>query len=615
MATLFLAFSPSREPLNLTEATWEAVREAMGERCPGTLKKFISDSFCCLVGGEDGHVVEAPDLFLVADGHPLPSEPNPRYSGRPTLEGLANAWRKKREAILPGLDGSFAFCVIDPSTPELTLVRDPFGSRPLLWTEWKGRVFVASECKILVALGIPLSISREALQEVLVYRWITGNQHLLDPLRQVPQASVVKVREGPVVEERRYWRFPFEPEENGDGAIARYRDLAEKALQESIADVAGGREGVGVLLSGGVDSSVLAALTRKTVGRCIGFAARISDSPNIELDRALLVARHLGIECQVVDVPGPRYGEDLRAMVRRIEEPPRHPNNVVLEALLQRASSEVDLVLHGEGAEMVFGLADTKTVERFRRKHEVVTHLPPPLRASLAGWLRATESSLAERLAHVLLLDPMTYGVLIDRIRYSIPVQRILRHLLEEPSSPRFLPLDHFEAHSDFSDALHAFQAHTYLTPTLLRYDRLAKPLGLTCESPFLRKPVVNFGCRIPRALRFTHASRPILRSLCDLHFPQELSRWPKLGFPVPWKVWLKRARLPIPLPDEKIARVLPGGFQETAVAEGDAEAIWTAATLALLMEDFGVNGSSTPGETLIPDLHRREPQPQNPPR
>jgi asparagine synthase (glutamine-hydrolysing) len=505
--------------------------------------------------------------------------------------------------------------LIDPSKPELTLVRDPFGSRPLLWAWWQGSVFAASECKVLAALGLPLSISKEALGEVLVYRWITGNQHLLDPLRQVPQASMVKVREGPIVEEQRYWRFPFAPEENGIGAMNRYRDLAGEALQESIADVAGRRESVGVLLSGGVDSSVIAALTRKTVGRCVGFAARIPDSPNIELDRALLVARHLGIECQVVDVPRPRYGEDLRAMVRRVEEPPRHPNNVVLEALFQRASSEVDLVLHGEGAEMVFGLGDTKTVERFQRKHEVITHLPAPLRSSLAGWLQTTESSLAERLARVLLLDPITYGVLIDRIRYSIPVHRTLRHLLEGPSFPGFLPLDHFEAHAEYSDALQAFQAHTYLTPTLLRYDRLAGPLGITCESPFLRKPVVGFGCRIPRNLRFTHASRPILRSLCDLHFPRELSSWPKLGFPVPWEVWLKQARLPVPLPDEKIAGILPHGFQETAVAEGDAEAIWTAATLSVLMEEFGVNGSSAPNETLSPGPDRRDPEPRSFPR
>ena len=66
---------------------------------------------------------------------------------------------------------------------------------------------------------------------------------------------------------------------------------------------------------------------------------------------------------------------------------------------------------------------------------------------------------------------------------------------------------------------------------------------------------------------------------------------------------------------DGKIAGMLPRGFQEKAVAEGDAEAIWTVATLALLMEEFGVNGSSAPGETLSLDPDRREPEPRISPR
>jgi asparagine synthase (glutamine-hydrolysing) len=380
--------------------------------------------------------------------------------------------------------------------------------------------------------------------------------------------------------------MPFAPEPADRGAMEHFRDRTRSALQVAIADVAEGRRDVGVLLSGGVDSSVLAAVARETVGRCVGFVGKIQGSQNTEMERALIVARHLGIECHVVDVPAPLVEPELRSMVRRIEEPPRHPNNFVLARLLKFAAGEVDLVLQGDGAEMLFGLADSRRVARFRRKHAVVVGVPRALRRRAAQFLERRDESLAWRLAHVLDWDATTYAANLDAITYTRPVQRALQRAL---AAAAYLPLEHFAEHQQFDDALQAYQAYTFLMPSLVRHDRLAQPLGLRSESPFLRNPVSDLACRIPRELRFVAGSKPVLRALCDHYLPAEVSHWPKLGFPVPWQDWVREA---FPRADAlaAAARFLPRGFLSSAFEMGDVEALWTAASLAMLVEEFNVD-------------------------
>ena len=592
MATIFLGYSPTNRPLDLSDSIRSAVRAAMKERRPGTLKEFGSGSWLCLVGGDDGAGFENSDTFLAADGEPTVTHSAGSDPMGTSLGTLAQAWRAGGQALLPALDGSFALLILDRLAGRLTLVRDRFGSRPLHWVAWGGGIFAASECKILACLGIPLRIARPVLEEVLVCRWILGESHLLSPIKQVPAASAVTVRVGENASVKKYWRLPFAPERGGAHGLTHFRDLTRGALRESISEAARGRGKVGILLSGGVDSSVIAGVAREAVGQCVGFVGRIPDTSNVETARALAVARHLDIECQVVDVSPPAFGDDLRAMVRRIEQPPRHPNNFVLQQLYERAASEVDLVLHGDGAEMLFGLSDVKRVARFRRKRAAVAPMPAALRKVMGRALRSMEDGRAERLARVLTWDATAYAAMLDAIIYSIPVQRSLRHLLEG-GAPQFLPTEHFTEHEDFSDALQAYQAFTFLVVSLLRHDRLAQPLGIVAESPFLRSPVVDVACRLPYALRYTDGPKPALRALCDFYLPPEVSRWPKMGFPVPWQTWMARS-LPDPTPlAEHLSTVLPPGFLEGAVAARDAEAMWTAATLGILAAEFCVAGEN----------------------
>ena len=572
----------------LDDARRDAVIRAMHERSSGAVTEHAVSGARGWHCGRDGMMAVHDGVLVAVDG--APSIITSRsVNGIPPRLTPAD-WCRQGKDLLPSLDGGFALAAYDPASGELVLARDRFGVRPLFWARKGGQIYAASEVKILAAAGIDLRVSAEALREVLACRWLLRDLSLFDPVRQVPAASCLVSGPGVEPSVRRYWQLQFSPEPAGPDALQHYRDEARGAMRSSILEIAGERQVIGVLLSGGVDSSVIAGAAREVVGKVVGFAGRLPGDSNQELDRASIVARHLGIECRVVDIQVPDFDGDLRTLVRRMEEPPRHPNNFLLQQLFRRASAEVDLVLEGDGAEMLFGLADVGRVDKFRAKHDFVRHLPQAWRVAGARALRGFDGSWATRLSKVLGWDPVDYAAMLDAVGYSRAVRRTLD--TRNGDSPGFLPLEYFSRSEDFSDALQAYQLYTFAAVSLVRHDRLAQPFGLSSESPFLRAPIIDLASRLPRALRYLDGSKPVLKALCDLYLPPEVSRWPKLGFPVPWQAWMQAA-----LPDGVAAtavlgEVLPPGWLAAANASHDAEALWTALTLQAAIVEMGATAS-----------------------
>ncbi len=569
----------------LDDAHRDAVIRAMHERSSGAVTELAVPGAAGWHCGRDGTLAVHDGVLLAVDG--VPSIIASRTAnGIPPRFAPAD-WGSLGKDLLPTLDGGFALATYDPASRELVLARDRYGVRPLFWARKDGLTYAASEVKILAAAGIDLRVSAEALQEALACRWLVRDRSLFDPVRQVPAASCLVSGPGGEPSVRRYWQLQFSPEPVAPDSLQHYRDQARDAMRSSILEITGERQVVGVLLSGGVDSSVIAGAAREVVDRVVGFAGRLPDDSNQELDRAAIVARHLGIECRVVDIALPDFDGDLRTLARRMEEPPRHPNNFLLQQLFRRAAGEVDLVLEGDGAEMLFGLADVGRVDKFRAKHEVVRHLPQSWRVAGARALRSFDGGWATRLSKVLTWDPITYAAMLDAVGYSRAVRRTL-DAVTAGTAPGYMPLEYFSRSEDFSDALQAYQLYTFAAVSLVRHDRLAQPFGLSSESPFLRAPIIDLACRMPRELRYLDGSKPVLKALCDLYLPAEVSRWPKLGFPVPWQAWMRAALPDGVAPTEILDKVLPPGWLAAANASYDAEALWTALTLQAAIAEMG---------------------------
>jgi asparagine synthase (glutamine-hydrolysing) len=529
--------------------------------------------------GRDGALLQTADKVLIIDGvSALEGERKALNSALLGPDG-GRTWREVSE--------SYAVCVFDRKSRELTLARDRFGTRPVFYAQEDGSVFVASECKILQALGIDLEIHPQALWESLVYRWVIGENHIFDPVRQVPRGGVVIWRPGQPFSAHDRLPALFSPSPATPDGPVEYVEKLDQALRLYFRDLNERYPRVGLLLSGGVDSSLLAAIGREELRSLHAYVGRIPGSPNPEVERALTVARMLDIPCHVVDIDTHRFASDLPYIVRRLEELPRHPNNLVLNQLYERMGQEVDVVLQGDGSGTLFGHFQAIKVARFAQKAAKVKAVPVGLRTSLAKFLENCPGKLCWRVARVLAWDPGNFARFLEAIEYNRDVRRSMGLSLlqkdrwESGEWNESIPID---------DAIQSFMIGNLERASLVRHDRLAQPFGLTSLSPFFSEPVFGVAERMPREYRNMGTSKTVIRNLLGRYVPPEVLGWEKMGFSVPWRQWLAGELSGLRSEASgylRNTRYLPSGFWDASEIGNDGEAIWTGLCLFLLLREF----------------------------
>ena len=576
----------------------QRVLRALQERSPGEIREERSATSWALLSGAPGKLLRSGERLLVCDGSPGLGDGDGAWSllhgmaptGSAAGSGKVRLNPEGVAGLLSSAWGSFAACMHDGNSGDVLLIRDRLGTRPLFYVEMKGRLLVASECKVLQALGVPLDVDADALREALVYRWVSGTSCLLAPVVRVPEASFVHFRPGSPSCLRRYWRFGINSEPMSSGALGRYRDEIEAALRASLANLNRGSPRVGVLLSGGVDSSILAALARDEFGSCIAFAGWIPGFENREFERARAVANHLGVDFRGVEIDVEKIGEDLPYVVRRIEELPRHPNNLVLVQLLRHAGKEVDLLLQGDAADTLFGLSVLRSLRHFSRKRARLERIPRWLLRSAAGLLERVPMKRAVDLARVLAWDESRYARHRDAISYSPRLRNMLGLTFLNPAvweSGDWHP----QLSVDGTRRVHLMSSG--IEGSLIRHDRLSSPEGIESVAPFLSPEVMDLASRFPRELYGGEGNKPVLRALCDRLLPAEVSRWPKIGFEVPTQDWLFGVFAPLcKEADDALLRtgLLPNGFFRAALRLRDKEGVFSGLCLYLLIREFGLS-------------------------
>lgn len=598
MAAFAFVLSLDGIPLNMPGTTRQRVFSALQERSPGPVQVEESRHMWAALSGPQGGLILSGTRLLLCDGVP---ETQGGTGGRRLLDELAREGTTPRDleseknldeqvGILQTVLGSFAACYCEIGTRNVWLMRDRIGTRPLFFAEMEGRVLVASECKALQALGLPLHIDPNALREALIYRWVTGASCLLAPAVRVPEASIVHIGWGQAARTRRYWRLQVNPEPPNDHAFARYQDEVDEALRASLRRLNAGSPKVGILLSGGVDSSILAALAKEEYGSCVAFAGRIPGFDNVEFDRAKKVAAHLGAEFRGVEIDIGKLPHDLPYIVRRLEEPPRHLNDLVLLQLLRQAGTEVDVVLQGDAADTLFGLNTKRHLRNFIRKRKKLTRLPEWILRLGAGLLERVPLDRAWEVARVLAWDESRWVRHKDAIGYTARVRNALGvSLLDLPAweSGDWHP----QAYLDGTRRVHLLSSG--IEGSLIRHDRLSRPEGIESLAPFLSPEVVGVASRIPRELCEGDTTKPVLRALSDRYLPPEVSRQSKIGFDTPSHDWLFGILRPLCEEAEQSLAdtdLLPGGFYQTALNVQDKEGVLSGVSMYLLMKEFGLS-------------------------
>ena len=345
-------------------------------------------------------------------------------------------------------------------------------------------------------------------------------------------------------------------------------------------------------MSGGIDSSILGAVAKRTFPHCTAFTPIVEGFSNPELSRARVVAERLGIPLREVRVST----DDVRRMypiiIERLEEPPRHFNNAVVARLLEDISNESSFVISGDGAG-IFGSGTVKMLRDMRQKQRRMASVPRIVRSGISGILRRTGTFRAQLLADVLVHDLPWLSQSDGLILHTPQAARTLSQFIGNGRLSEEVVRRNWEADADIMHATQVWIQRVFGTCLVRRNSRLASAFGVQFWYPLHDRAVMDVARTVPPDSLYdsaTGTSKPVLRLLCSELVGADVGAWPKIGFPSPEREWMAgplRDELDWCLsPQSSLASLLDLRALRELPLDTNHQTLWTVMTLAGVLRD-----------------------------
>lgn len=519
-------------------------------------------------------------------------------------EVLLHLYIAEGEAMLPRLNGMFAFAIWDARRQSLFVARDNMGVKPLYYTQTPQGVLLASEMKALLAFpGVSRQISPVALRDHLTYLWAPAPQTMLAGVFKLPPGDALLVQGGRIT---RQWHWADNPAlqpivvRSDAVAIAQVREAVRTAVQrQMVADVS-----VGAFLSGGLDSSAVVALARQALPetrlQCFTIAMDAAGEQQegivSDLPYARAVAAHLDVDLHVVQA-SPAMADELVNMVWHLDEPQADPaalNTLFISRLAREKGIKV--LLSGSGGDDIF--------TGYRRHYALQTErywasLPHGIRAVMAGLARQlpTGTVLGRRVRKALSYADLDGDARIASYFQWLDNTWVDRLLTSELRAASRRPEPLVASLAELPDSVPRLNRMLYLecrhflTDHNLNYtDKMSMAAGVEVRVPLLDPDLVRLAFSLPLNQKqrgrqgkwvLTEAMRGIL--------PDQVLNRPKTGFGAPLRQWLRgplRALLNDTLSPSALRRrglFDPVGVQQLIVDDAAGRVDGSYALLALL--------------------------------
>ena len=491
-----------------------------------------------------------------------------RFRTRCDTEVLLHLLAREGAAGLARADGMFAGAFLDTQTGELLLFRDPCGIKPLYYMQDGAedgalgdgaRVLFASEPKAFFAApGRDRRLHEPALLDYLSFQAPLSDATFFEGVRRVPPGTVLRLRRGsaPVSLPLPQWADPVEVPKDHDAAASVLRALLVESVQRHTrSDVP-----LGTHLSGGIDSSLIAALTARALGRAApaftgGFSvAGVDVGAFDERPHARAVAAELGAALHEFEPTPEDLAEALPAAAYAMDEPSAGPGLLPQWLLSRLASQHVKVVLGGQGGDELFGgyaryqllaLEGALAAVVGGRDPGALARMAPHL-TSLAGYGPLMGSFFADgifdpapqRALRLFHRGRALAGVLTGDLRAALAA-----HRPEERFADAYerASCDAPGLRSPVGDAIRFDRA--VLLPALLHVeDRTSMAWSIESRVPFLGRPVLSFVDRLPDAMLLPDGEpKALLRRAIGSDLPAAAAaRRDKMGFPVPLTRWAR---------------------------------------------------------------------------
>jgi asparagine synthase (glutamine-hydrolysing) len=480
------------------------------------------------------------------------------YRTKSDTETIVHAYEEWGDECVQHFRGMFAFALWDEPKRRLLLARDRVGIKPLYWSLAGGTLLFGSEIKSLLASGLIEPRANEAaLPELLSTRYVSGAETMFHGVQKLLPGNVLVFENGSV-RIRQYWDIPSagarQPSAvSGQHAVvARFRELLEESVRlRLMSDVP-----LGMFLSGGIDSSAIAALMARMIDRPLQtFSVAFEERAYNELEYSRQVARAIHAEPHEVVINDRDFFGALPRLVWHEDEPIAHPSSVPLYFVSALARRHVTVVLTGEGSDELLagygkypriawnwraGTIYERMLPRAARTaiaDGLVAHLPGRIgryaRRSFLATDRTPESMFLDNFAAIRLNDQKR--LLAGRFRDSATSEQAYassRAYFDRPNGA-----------STLLDRLLYTDMKTYLVELLMKQDQMSMAASIESRVPFLDHRLVEFASSLPDQWKLSGLkTKRILREAMRGVLPPAILNRPKMGFPVPFGRWIRGA-------------------------------------------------------------------------
>ena len=489
---------------------------------------------------------------LEAKGH--------RFRTRSDTEVIIHAYEEFGEAWVDQVNGMFALAIWDSVRRQLTLARDRTGIKPLYYAELDGLLIFASELKAILAHpAVPRRLDTVALNQYLSLEYVPTPRTIFENVKKLPPASVLTVDRGRV-NLRTYWDLDLGQGENGppvrgQDLVAEFKQSLEKVVSlEMLADVP-----VGVLLSGGLDSSSVAAvMSRLNPGRIQSFSIRFEERSFDESEYARLAARHLGTEHHEMTLSQDLMLELVPRITDFMDEPLADSSIIPSYLLSEFTHKSVKVALGGDGGDELFGGYSTLQAHRlFGYYHRV---FPGVLGRRLVPWLIEKLPVSFSNLSFDFKARRFVAGQGLPPVERhhrwlgsftADERQRLLGALAQGWGNPVGSLLESHYGAACLKDPINRIlycDMKLYLEGDILpKVDRASMANSLEVRVPLLNNIMLDFASRLPLEFKLKGlTTKHILRQAMAGVLPASIIKRGKKGFNIPVAKWLTGALRPL---------------------------------------------------------------------
>jgi len=466
----------------------------------------------------------------------------------------------------------FAFAIWDAPRRRLFCARDRLGIKPFYYALRDGRFAFASEIKALLEVdGLRAQLNRRALPEFFAFGYLSSDQTLFEGISKLMPGHALSIdlsAKDAKPEITQYWDLDIStsPSRRSESdCVDEFRHLFRQTVQSHLmSDVP-----VGVFLSGGLDSSSIAAqMAALRKDRIQTFSVGYADDRYSELPYARIMARHIHSEHNEVLLGPDDFYESLPSLIRQEDEPLVWPSSVSLFFVSRLAAQKVKVVLTGEGGDEIFaGYLKYRATLWNLRGGGLYRRLTPNALQLAARNILSTNVApdwIMRKLRHSFLYHPDRFEeIYFDNFYCAFPESRhsalLTRECLDElhDVDPYANSMAFFSTgrKGDLLNRLLYLDIKTYLVELLMKQDQMSMAASIESRVPFLDHKLVEFAAHLPSHLKIRHFNgKYLLRRAMEDRLPHEIIYRTKKGFPTPIQPWLRGPLF------EKLSRVLCDG-------------------------------------------------------